>query len=237
MSNNSETSNETSEIRINNENNKNNEIKNPRNICVNKLLEIFNDIIFVKSFTDDDNSIINIINYECENNFNGTKEEYIQLICNKIENSIYKYTMDVSEKKGLGENININNKYFRRIYVNKLRSIYENINPNSYVQNKNFISMILQKDFDIDNIAFMSPQELFQEHWKPYMDKLNATNKFMDDAKFAGVETTEYLCQRCRHPDRKCTYYQLQTRGCDEPMTTFVTCKNSGCGNKWRFNQ
>ena len=30
----------------------------------------------------------------------------------------------------------------------------------------------------------------------------------------------------------KCTYYQLQTRSADEPMTTFVTCIN--CGNRWK---
>jgi transcription elongation factor S-II len=30
-----------------------------------------------------------------------------------------------------------------------------------------------------------------------------------------------------------CTYYQLQTRSADEPMTTFVTCVN--CDNRWKF--
>ena len=28
------------------------------------------------------------------------------------------------------------------------------------------------------------------------------------------------------------TYYQLQTRSVDEPMTTFITCLN--CGFKWK---
>lgn len=32
---------------------------------------------------------------------------------------------------------------------------------------------------------------------------------------------------------RKTTYYQMQTRSADEPMTTFVTCVN--CGNRWKF--
>ena len=31
---------------------------------------------------------------------------------------------------------------------------------------------------------------------------------------------------------KKCTYYQLQTRSADEPMTTFITCLN--CNNKWK---
>ena len=30
----------------------------------------------------------------------------------------------------------------------------------------------------------------------------------------------------------QCSYYQLQTRSADEPMTTFVTCIN--CGARWK---
>ncbi|KNC46881.1 transcription elongation factor S-II [Thecamonas trahens ATCC 50062] len=44
------------------------------------------------------------------------------------------------------------------------------------------------------------------------------------------AETDMFKCGKCK--ERKCTYYQLQTRSADEPMTVFVTCTN--CGNKWR---
>eukprot|EP00184_Porphyridium_aerugineum_P008654 CAMPEP_0184693756 /NCGR_PEP_ID=MMETSP0313-20130426/1913_1 /TAXON_ID=2792 /ORGANISM="Porphyridium aerugineum, Strain SAG 1380-2" /LENGTH=250 /DNA_ID=CAMNT_0027151919 /DNA_START=12 /DNA_END=764 /DNA_ORIENTATION=+ len=44
------------------------------------------------------------------------------------------------------------------------------------------------------------------------------------------ASTDQFRCGKCRQ--RKCTYYQLQTRSADEPMTTFVTCVN--CGNRWR---
>lgn len=43
--------------------------------------------------------------------------------------------------------------------------------------------------------------------------------------------TDQFRCGRCGQ--RKCTYYQLQTRSADEPMTTFVTCVN--CNNHWKF--
>lgn len=45
------------------------------------------------------------------------------------------------------------------------------------------------------------------------------------------AETDMFRCSRCK--ERKCTYSQLQTRSCDEPMTTFVHC--TVCGNRWRF--
>jgi DNA-directed RNA polymerase subunit M/transcription elongation factor TFIIS len=42
--------------------------------------------------------------------------------------------------------------------------------------------------------------------------------------------TDTFQCRKCK--SKKCTYYQLQTRSADEPMTTFVTCLN--CGQRWR---
>jgi transcription elongation factor S-II len=39
-----------------------------------------------------------------------------------------------------------------------------------------------------------------------------------------------FKCSKCKSD--KTTYYQLQTRSADEPMTTFVTCLN--CMKKWK---
>jgi DNA-directed RNA polymerase subunit M/transcription elongation factor TFIIS len=40
----------------------------------------------------------------------------------------------------------------------------------------------------------------------------------------------QFKCGKCK--STKTTYYQMQTRSADEPMTTYVTCK--GCGNRWK---
>lgn len=40
----------------------------------------------------------------------------------------------------------------------------------------------------------------------------------------------EFKCGKCKQ--RNCSYYQQQTRGADEPMTTFVTCLT--CNNRWK---
>lgn len=39
-----------------------------------------------------------------------------------------------------------------------------------------------------------------------------------------------FKCGKCKSV--KTTYYQMQTRSADEPMTTYVTCKN--CGHRWK---
>eukprot|EP00271_Cylindrocystis_brebissonii_P010600 TRINITY_DN2685_c0_g1_i1.p1 TRINITY_DN2685_c0_g1~~TRINITY_DN2685_c0_g1_i1.p1 ORF type:complete len:386 (-),score=63.25 TRINITY_DN2685_c0_g1_i1:831-1988(-) len=43
--------------------------------------------------------------------------------------------------------------------------------------------------------------------------------------------TDQFKCGKCGQ--RKTTYYQMQTRSADEPMTTFVSCLN--CPNRWKF--
>jgi len=47
------------------------------------------------------------------------------------------------------------------------------------------------------------------------------------------ASTDAFQCGKCKQ--RKCTYFQLQTRSADEPMTTFVTCVTPGCNNRWKF--
>ena len=43
--------------------------------------------------------------------------------------------------------------------------------------------------------------------------------------------TGMFKCGKCK--GMKTTYYQMQTRSADEPMTTFVTC--IACNNRWKF--
>ena len=48
-----------------------------------------------------------------------------------------------------------------------------------------------------------------------------------------GTKTDLFKCRKCKSND--CSYFQLQTRSADEPMTTYVWCY--GCGNRWKVSQ
>ena len=48
----------------------------------------------------------------------------------------------------------------------------------------------------------------------------------MQEEDFTGL----FKCNGCK--SSKTTYYQMQTRSADEPMTTFVTCLN--CDKRWK---
>lgn len=45
------------------------------------------------------------------------------------------------------------------------------------------------------------------------------------------LTTGMFTCGKCK--GNKTTYFQMQTRSSDEPMTTFVTCMT--CNNRWKF--
>jgi transcription elongation factor S-II len=147
----------------------------------------------------------------------------------KIEESIYNYTIHQCEIRSIDSTIQ--NKYFKRIYVNKFITLYNNIDKKSYVKNYNFLDRIYNNDIDIKNIAFLTPQEIHKDHWKKYLDRQSANDEFLY-SRTAGIRTNEYKCGRCK--EKKCTYYQLQVRCSDEPMTTFINCLN--CGHRWSFN-
>ena len=44
--------------------------------------------------------------------------------------------------------------------------------------------------------------------------------------------TDQFKCRKCF--SRSCSYYEVQTRSADEPMTIFVTCIK--CNNTWKMS-
>lgn len=163
---------------------------------------------------------------------------------NKIRNNINKYIKNTKKSKNIEISIynasikeanekNVmkkwDNKFFVLIYKNKLRSILTNINSDSYINNMNFIKMIKDNIIDSKKVGYMTHQEICPEKWKELIDaKIERDkNKYEVDKRGA---TDEFKCRKCG--ERQCSYYQLQTRSADEPMTTFVTCLN--CGNNWK---
>ena len=77
--------------------------------------------------------------------------------------------------------------------------------------------------------AFMTHHEMDPKRW----EKLLTEKAKRDEKKYERTQkvSSEFTCRKCKSND--CTYYQMQTRSADEPMTTFVTCMS--CANRWKF--
>ena len=104
-----------------------------------------------------------------------------------------------------------------------------NINPKNSVKNTSLLKKIKDGTIKAEQIPFMSHQQLFPEKWEELIKKKIKIDENMCTTNMSS-STDEFKCYKCKR--RKCTYYQMQTRSADEPMTTFVTCLN--CGANWK---
>ncbi len=142
-------------------------------------------------------------------------------ISRNLEKSIYNSSLqDATNKKIIKK---WENSYFVEIYVAKLKSILINL------KNKELVNNIKNRIFKANEIGFMTHIELRPELWKELLEE----KKKRDEIKFTGnitATTDNFTCRKCK--SHKCSYYQLQTRSADEPMTTYVDCLN--CGNRWK---
>ena len=162
-----------------------------------------------------------------QNNIKLFKDIVDEEIAHKVEESIFRFTKDTSKKRKIP--VNWDSILFKKIYINKSRSMFSNLKKDSYVRNTNLLKKINSNEIDVINIASMTNQELFPEHWKELLDAKYKKDKFMYEGKTEAM-TDQFKCGRCK--SRECTYYEMQTRSADEGMTCFITCLN--CGNRWK---
>ena len=197
-----------------------------RSITKNKLTEIFNN--FPESWTIQD--LKKIIKFNQDKIDILLDDDYFKKIKNDypviIEKSIYNKT--IRDAKRLGIERLWDCKSFRNCYIRNSLKVIRNTNSN-----KNAEQVLLKIKMDIiqpAEIVTMSHQELYPQIWEEFILK---NKKMMDNLQNDSVQkgTSMFKCGKCK--ERNCTYFQLQTRSADEPMTTFVTCLN--CSNRWKF--
>lgn len=161
------------------------------------------------------------------------KKMFLKIIGNEkysdnIERSIYNYSLQKADDLNIikkWENMN-----FTNIYIEKCRSLYYNL------QNPDIKKKLISKKFKSSEMAFLTHQDLNYEKWEPLIKSLKEKN----ENKFAPkIEASmDSICRKCKSSGKSveeytnCTYYQLQVRSADEPMTTFVTCIT--CGTRWK---
>jgi len=121
------------------------------------------------------------------------------------------------------------NLLFKQLYISKVRSFYSNVSTNSYVKNPHFKQKILDGEIKIEQISELSVYDIYPENWTELLDKKIKRDKLKYEMKPKAM-TDQYKCRKCS--SRSCSYYEVQTRSADEPMTQFITCLD--CENRWK---
>lgn len=169
------------------------------------------------------------INDEIRNNVVQKLDNIIglKIVSRLIEKSIYNYTINLSKEKNIKRNWG--NQIFRGLYFSKIRSIYSNLDKESYIGNDTFLDRILNKEIDVNTIAELTIYDIFPDNWKYILEQKSKRDKLKYELKPEAM-TDAFKCRKCG--SRSTSYYEVQTRSADEPMTQFITCLN--CNTRWK---
>lgn len=147
-------------------------------------------------------------------------------LCQNIEKCIFNWA--VKETKNKNDQPSWENRLFTERYKRKFLAIqFDMKDPNNTLTKK-----LISGDVKVTDVCWMTPVErspgghcalMFE---KMRIDALHKDAVNNIDENYKGL----FKCGKCK--SMKTTYYQMQTRSADEPMTTFVTCIN--CNNRWK---
>jgi transcription elongation factor S-II len=163
----------------------------------------------------------------CLNNLKFLEDKFSKDDIRSLEKAIFEAAYNRAVKNYVARSWKA--PVFIEIYRQIVRSVFSNIHPQSPVKNPRLLTRVLDGEFKLNDIPLMSSFEMFPEKWFELKDKLlQREQKILEGNKSRA--TDQFKCRRCGK--RECTYYELQTRSADEPMTCFISCLN--CGKEWR---
>ena len=129
-----------------------------------------------------------------------------------IEKSIYNWA--IAHATELNIDANWTNDSFTHMYIQRAMDVLHHLkeyNIDEKIDNKEIVS----KD-----VGFLKHKMYNEQRWVPVVYETDETDK-------EGI----FKCKKCH--SKKTTYYSLQTRSADEPMTNFITCLV--CQNRWKM--
>jgi transcription elongation factor S-II len=144
-----------------------------------------------------------------------------------LEIGIYNATIEYASKNKIP--LSWNSELFIEVYMARARSIFANLNINSHIKNIHLKERLNENEFAPHELAFMTSDRLFPEAWNDIINKEMLRTKSAYESSQVSM-TDQIRCGKCKK--NKISYYELQTRSADEPLTTYFSCIL--CGHRWK---
>ena len=146
-------------------------------------------------------------------------------ICLNLEKNILNHSIDKCPNPN---DAAWENHKFVGVYKHKFLQLQYNLLHSPDLKQK-----IVTKRLKTKDVINMEPDELWKDG--PYAKRMEEKIHLDMRKQYAAKDARESLvglftCGRCK--SQKTTYYEMQTRSADEPMTVFVSCLN--CEKNWK---
>lgn len=149
-----------------------------------------------------------------------------------LEIGIYNASIDYAAAKRIP--LSWASDVFQDAYMAKARSMLANLDQTSHIGNTTLRERLDQGEFLPHDIPFIARESVFPDLWRPIIEKERLRSK--EAYEFRQASMTDHIkCITCLKKGwkSKITYYELQTRSADEPMTLMIKCHT--CGHRWKM--
>ena len=145
----------------------------------------------------------------------------------ELEMGIYNASLDEAKRRLVP--LTWKHETFRWIYAMISKRTISNFDPNSYIGNQSLMQRWKEGEFMLSAIGSWTAYELNPNQWKDLKDQQMRREQRILEGNLS-MATDRFRCSGCKK--KMCSYYELQTRSADEPMTIFIRCLN--CGKQWK---
>ena len=148
----------------------------------------------------------------------------------EMERGVYNWALAKADERNIARTWR--NWGFRMLYDSKARSVVANVDPACYVGNAGLLERVRRGEVPAHDVAGLAPADAFPERWRDALARSSQRDRYIQTARpTAACVTDQFRCARCKR--RECSYYEMQTRSCDEPASLFVQCLARG--HAWRM--
>lgn len=149
-----------------------------------------------------------------------------RVMAQNLERCVYNWAIRTSRFDGI--QLFWENPAFMFRYTTKVLSLHFNLgNP----KNPNLLERVTNGTMKLKGLVKARPPALFPEMWDAVYERVAARQlRKQLGVDVATIPDGAFTCAKCR--SKKTTYYQLQLRSSDEPMTTFIQCLC--CLKRWK---